>query len=104
MDSRNGRLCRTKSTCVEVTFPMNVRPVRGKHRGGGSSWQSLARGTGSIEADYLNGEVVLLGRLHGIATPVNEMLQNLANVLAREKRRPGTLEPAALLARLSEPL
>ncbi len=33
--------------------------------GGGSSWQSLARGTGSIEADYLNGEIVLLGRCTG---------------------------------------
>ena len=25
----------------------------------------------SIEADYLNGEIVLLGRLHGVPTPVN---------------------------------
>src|SRR5262249_31837078 len=30
------------------------RPVEGRLRGGGSSWQSLARATGSIEADYLN--------------------------------------------------
>lgn len=28
---------------------------------GGSSWQSLARGTGTVEADYLNGEISLLG-------------------------------------------
>ena len=48
-------------------------------RPGASSWQSLARGTGSIEADYLNGEIVLLGRLHGVATPVNAALQRLAN-------------------------
>ena len=41
---------------------MHVRPVNGEFRGGGSSWQSLARGTGSIETDYLNGEIVLLGR------------------------------------------
>ena len=34
-----------------------------RSRPGASSWQSLARGTGSIEADYLNGEIVLLGRL-----------------------------------------
>ena len=40
---------------------MDVRPVNGEFRGGGSSWQSLARGTGSIETDYLNGEIVLLG-------------------------------------------
>ena len=42
---------------------------------GGSSWQSLARGTGSIEAEFLNGEIVLLGRLHGVPTPVNALLQ-----------------------------
>jgi 2-dehydropantoate 2-reductase len=45
---------------------------------GGSSWQSLARGAGSIEAEYLNGEIALLGGLHGVPTPVNELLQRLA--------------------------
>ena len=42
---------------------MHVQPVNGEFRGGGSSWQSLARGTRSIETDYLNGEIVMLGRL-----------------------------------------
>ncbi|HZA00463.1 MAG TPA: 2-dehydropantoate 2-reductase N-terminal domain-containing protein, partial [Acidimicrobiales bacterium] len=42
-----------------------IRPVPGYERGGGSSWQSLARGLGRIETDYLTGEIVLLGRLHG---------------------------------------
>ena len=32
-------------------------------RRGGSTWQSLARGTGDSEIDYLAGEVVLQGRL-----------------------------------------
>jgi 2-dehydropantoate 2-reductase len=68
-------------------------------RPGGSSWQSLARGTASIEADYLNGEIVLLGRLHGVATPVNLTLQRLAGAAAREGRRPGTF-PAAELIRM----
>jgi len=45
---------------------------------GGSSWQSLARGAGSIEAEYLNGEIALLGGLHGVPTPRNELLQRLA--------------------------
>ena len=35
----------------------------------GSVWQSLTRSTGSVETDYLNGEIVLLGRLHRIPTP-----------------------------------
>lgn len=69
---------------------------------GSSSWQSLARGTGSIEADYLNGEIVLLGRLHGVPTPVNEMLQRVANDLAHRGAPPGSLEPADLDAALAE--
>lgn len=59
----------------------------------GSSWQSLARGTGSIETDYLSGEIVLLGRLHGIPTPLNELLQRLADQAAREGWPPGSTTP-----------
>ena len=29
---------------------------------GSSTWQSLAKGSGSVETDYLNGEIVLLGQ------------------------------------------
>ncbi len=39
------------------------RPVPGRPRTGGSSYQSLERGQGTIETDYLNGEICLLGRL-----------------------------------------
>lgn len=72
---------------------MRPQPVKGRTRGGGSSWQSLQRGTGSIETDYLNGEIVMLGRRLGIPTPVNEALLHLANRFAHEHRRPGELTP-----------
>jgi 2-dehydropantoate 2-reductase len=62
---------------------------QGSHRGS-SSWQSLARGTGTIEADWLNGEIVLLGRLHGVPTPVNEVLRRVANRMARDHLPPGS--------------
>jgi 2-dehydropantoate 2-reductase len=68
-----------------------------RSRPGSSSWQSLARGTGSIEADYLNGEIVLLGRLHGVATPVNLLLQRTAARAAREGLVPGSLPVAELI-------
>jgi 2-dehydropantoate 2-reductase len=68
---------------------LSVRLFAGNDRGGGSSWQSLQRGTGTIETDYLSGEMVLQGRLAGVATPVNSLLQRLANQLARERRAPG---------------
>jgi 2-dehydropantoate 2-reductase len=68
---------------------LSVRLFAGSDRGGGSSWQSLQRGTGTIETDYLSGEMVLQGRLAGVPTPVNALLQRLANQLARERRAPG---------------
>ncbi|MEV7833666.1 2-dehydropantoate 2-reductase N-terminal domain-containing protein [Streptomyces subrutilus] len=69
---------------------------------GGSSWQSLARGTGSVEADYLNGEVCLLGRLHGVPTPVNDVLRHAANIFAREGLPPGAMAIADLTALADE--
>jgi 2-dehydropantoate 2-reductase len=77
---------------------VRAEPVNGARRGGGSSWQSLTRGTGSIEADYLNGEIVLLGREHGVPTPVNELLQRLANQFAHERRAPGSITATELAA------
>ncbi len=68
--------------------------------GNSSTWQSLRRGGGSAEADYLNGEIVLLGRLCGVPTPVNEALRDLVNTWARERRAPGGLTPAQLTALL----
>jgi 2-dehydropantoate 2-reductase len=76
-------------------------PVEGRSRVGGSSWQSLARGAGSIEADYLNGEIVLLGRLHGVATPVNALLQREAGRAARSGVPVGAVRPAALVQALA---
>ncbi|CAM5616553.1 2-dehydropantoate 2-reductase [Streptomyces avidinii] len=69
---------------------------------GGSSWQSLARGTGSVEADYLNGEIVLLGRLHGVATPVNDTLRRAVNIFAREGLPPGAMSIEDLTALADE--
>jgi len=74
--------------------------VDGVTRGGVSSWQSLNRRSGSAETDYLNGEIVLLGRLHGVPTPVNEMLRQVMNVLAARREAPGSVDPDALLLRV----
>jgi len=76
---------------------VTLLPIEGAPRGGGSSWQSLTRGTGTIEADYLNGEIALLGRLHGVPTPLNDLLQRLANTCARERREAGSMPPAELV-------
>jgi 2-dehydropantoate 2-reductase/thiosulfate/3-mercaptopyruvate sulfurtransferase len=46
--------------------------------GGMSTWQSFARAdTRGHEVDFLNGELVLLARLHGTEAPLNEAIQRL---------------------------
>jgi 2-dehydropantoate 2-reductase len=80
---------------------IGVRQLPGVTERGSSSWQSLARGTGSIEADWLNGEIVLLGRLHGIPTPVNEVLQRESNAAARARRPPRSMPVEELEAQLA---
>lgn len=79
-----------------------LRSVGGRDRQGSSSWQSLARGSGDIEADWLNGEIVFLGHLHGIPTPVNEVLCRTANALARAGAEPASLDAADLLRAADE--
>jgi 2-dehydropantoate 2-reductase len=75
-----------------------VRDIGGRARPGSSTWQSLARGAGAIETDYLNGEIVLVGRLHGVSTPVNEALCRLAAGVARAGGAPGTVAADEVLA------
>lgn len=81
---------------------IDVNPVNQEGRAGNSSWQSLARGNRSIEADYLNGEITLLGRLHGVATPANSVLQRVANHAARNGLEPGTVTAEQLLAQIEK--
>jgi 2-dehydropantoate 2-reductase len=83
---------------------VRVSEVNGSTRAGGSSWQSLSRGTGTIEADFLNGEIVLLGREHGVPTPVNATLQRLANQAARGRNAPGSTTPAEILSLAALPV
>lgn len=78
---------------------LRLEPVAGATRGGGSTWQSLARGSG-VETDYLNGEIALLGRLHGVPTPANARIQTLMAQAAARATGPGSMTASALLAEL----
>ena len=80
----------------DVAARLRIVDVPGVPRGGGSTWQSLVRSAGSVEADHLNGEIVLQARLHGTEAPVNEALRRAVVDAAREGRGPGSLTPAAL--------
>lgn len=79
---------------------MCKKPIPGVHRSGGSTTQSLARGAESIETDYLNGEIVLLGRLHGVPVPANTYLLDLSGRMMREKLKPGSISISELEAGL----
>ncbi|CCH16024.1 ketopantoate reductase family protein [Micromonospora lupini] len=72
------------------------RPVDGADRSGGSTWQSLARGAGSTEVDHLNGEIALLGRLHGVPTPANVAVQRAVRRAVRERIAAGAFPLAEL--------
>jgi len=65
-----------------------------------STNQSLERGTGSVETDWLNGEIVLLGRLHGVSTPANEAMTQLAARLARGALTPGAASVSEIISAL----
>ncbi|WP_226779984.1 ketopantoate reductase family protein [Oceaniglobus trochenteri] len=70
--------------------------IEGVPRPGGSTLQSLLRGTGSVETDYLNGEIVELGKAHGVETPLNAALVALGRRMAREGLAPGSIGRDAL--------
>ncbi len=81
---------------------VNYQGIDGADRGGGSSWQSLARQTGSIETDFLNGEITLLGRLVGLPTPANALLQLAARDASARGLAPGSVSEDDLLARIAD--
>ncbi len=98
---------RARSNGFVSTFRFSIRPsgstlrsVGGEARPGGSTWQSLSRQAGSIETDYLNGHIVLLGRLYDVPTPVKALLQTLAAAMAIDKSVPGTVTEEQFLALL----
>lgn len=76
------------------------------HRGGSSTWQSLAKGRTRLEVDYLNGEICLLGALTGLPTPRNAAVRRLAQQMAQRGEPPGArslAEVEQLAATLSRP-
>lgn len=82
-----------------------IEPVPGLEdaRLGSSSWQSLSRGTGSIETDYLNGEIVRIAHEHGRPAPVNARLARLARAAIRDGAGPGSVAAAELAEAVGDP-
>jgi 2-dehydropantoate 2-reductase len=81
---------------------LKIGKVAGQKQSDSSTWQSVLRRTGNIETDYLNGEIVQLGKLHNIPTPVNRCLLELGNKIVRTGAKPGSMSEGEVLARLRE--
>ena len=74
-----------------------IKPVPGVPESvGGSTWQSLQRGTGNIETDYLNGEIVMIAHRLGIEAPINQRLAILARRAAASGAKPGDMSAEQL--------
>lgn len=80
---------------------LQVAPVPGApERMGGSTWQSLQRGTGSAETDYLNGEIVAIAHRLGRVAPVNAALAALMRDAVAAGAAPGSISAEALSERV----
>jgi len=61
-----------------------------------STWQSLTRRQGTIETDFLNGEIVRLAERLGTRAPINEALLRIMQEMAAKKEIPGKYTPTEL--------
>ncbi len=63
-----------------------------------STWQSLARQQGTVETDFLNGEIVRVARRLGKTAPINETITRLCLEMAANREKPGKYSAAQLSA------
>jgi 2-dehydropantoate 2-reductase len=94
--SIEDRIRSLRGPAPDVTVPADEEP---RHRP--SLWQDLHHGGGQVEADWFNGEIVRLGRAHGVPTPYSALLLELITEMARRRERPGRYTLSDLRARLS---
>ncbi len=79
-------------------WPEIARPPHGVLRTAGfsSTWQSLTRQQGSVETEFLNGEIVRLAKKMGLKVPVNEKLLEISREMAANHEKPGKYSVAQL--------
>jgi 2-dehydropantoate 2-reductase len=77
----------------EITAPLRGQIKTEEHS---STWQSLARHQGSVEAEFLNGEIVRVAQKSGLRAPINERLVKISQEMAKNHEPPGRFTPAQL--------
>ena len=78
-----GGIADLKAEMAQLHRRIQLQDVPGYERGGTSTWQSLTR-AGSLETDYINGEVVLQARLQRRAAPINLALTERIHAAQRD--------------------
>ncbi len=93
----------TSQEQIAKEWPEISAPLRGSIEtdAKSSTWQSLAREQGSVETEFLNGEVVSLSKRLGLHAPVNEMLVRISQEMAAKHEAPGKYTPSQLLAQVA---
>ena len=81
----------------EITMPLRGRLDTEAQS---STWQSLARRQGSVETEFLNGEIVRLAKKLGGRAPINETLLRICQEMAANREPPGKYTPTQLCALL----
>ncbi len=76
---------------VGKEWPEISEPLKGSipSEAQSSTWQSLAREQGTVETDFMNGEVVRLAASIGRKAPINEKLLNITLEMAANREHPG---------------
>jgi len=82
---------------ARVQAHYKAMPVGGEARAASSTLQSIMRGHTVSEVDYLNGEIVMLGKLLGVPTPCNTVVRDTANHFASLGTGPGSMTVEELL-------
>ena len=72
-------------------WPETTAPLRGRlnTEAQSSTWQSLARRQGSVETEFLNGEIVRVAKILGLQAPINEKLLEISQEMAANHEPPG---------------
>ncbi len=83
---------------VGKDWPETSTSVRGQltTEAQSSTWQSLARRQGSVETEFLNGEIVRVAKSLGMEAPLNEKLVSITREMAANHNLPGTYTIDAL--------
>ena len=83
---------------VAKGWPEITAPLRGQlnTEAQSSTWQSLARHQGSVETDFLNGEIVRVASRLGLKAPLNQKLVEITREMAASHEPPGKYTLAEL--------